>query len=73
MKRTAKKGFSYDLALQQLKNESPDTKDVIEREILARMNDLGEDRETAAKIVLNKRAYGVLDQPGEKDRVILML
>ena len=64
--KTAKTGFSYDLALQQLKNESPDTKDVIEREILARMNDLGEDRETAAKIVLNKRAYGVLDQPGEK-------
>ena len=64
--RTAKTGFSYDLALQQLKNESPDTKDVIEREILARMNDLGESRETAAKIVLNKRAYGVLDQPGEK-------
>ena len=44
------------------------TSNIIEKEIQARMNDLGETREEAAKIVLNKRAYGVLDQPGELRR-----
>jgi hypothetical protein len=32
------------------------------------MTDLGETREEASRIVLDKRAYGVLDQPGELRR-----
>ena len=51
--------------LQLLKNLDDDDTNAIEQEIQARMDDLGETREEASKIVLNKRAYGVLDEPGE--------
>ena len=40
--------------LQLLKNLDNSTSNIIEKEIQARMNDLGETREEAAKIVLNK-------------------
>ena len=51
--------------LQLLKNLDDDDRNTIEQEIQARINDLGESREEASRIVLNKRAYGVLDEPGE--------
>jgi hypothetical protein len=51
--------------LQLLKNLDDNDRNAIEQEIQARMNDLGETREQASRIVLDKRAYGVLDQPGE--------
>ena len=51
--------------LQLLKNLDDDDTNAIEQEIQARMDDLGETREEASRIVLNKRAYGVLDEPGE--------
>ena len=54
--------------LQLLKNLNDDDRNAIEQEIQARMNDLGESREEASRIVLDKRAYGVLDQPGELRR-----
>ena len=54
--------------LQLLKNLDDDDRNAIEQEIQARMNDLGESREEASRIVLDKRAYGVLDQPGELKR-----
>ena len=54
--------------LQLLKNLDDDDRNAIEQEIQARMNDLGESREEASRIVLDKRAYGVLDQPGELRR-----
>ena len=38
------------------------------KKIQARMNDLKETREQASRIVLNKRVYGVLDEPGEVRR-----
>ena len=51
--------------LQMLKNLDDNDRNAIEQEIQARMNDLGESRQEASRIVLDKRAYGVLDQPGE--------
>ena len=54
--------------LQLLKNLDDDDRNTIEQEIQARINDLGESREEASRIVLDKRAYGVLDQPGELRR-----
>ena len=54
--------------LQLLKNLDDDDRNAIEQEIQARMNDLGESRQEASRIVLDKRAYGVLDQPGEVRR-----
>ena len=54
--------------LQLLKNLDDSSRNAIEQEIQARMNDLGETREQASRIVLDKRAYGVLDQPGELKR-----
>ena len=54
--------------LQMLKNLNEDDRNAIEQEIQARMNDLGESRQEASRIVLDKRAYGVLDQPGELKR-----
>jgi hypothetical protein len=54
--------------LQLLKNLDDNDRNAIEQEIQARMNDLGETREQASRIVLDKRAYGVLDQPGELKR-----
>ena len=54
--------------LQLLKNLDDDDRNAIEQEIQARMNDLNESRQEASRIVLNKRAYGVLDEPGELRR-----
>ena len=54
--------------LQLLKNLDDDDRNAIEQEIQARMNDLDESRQEASRIVLNKRAYGVLDEPGELKR-----
>ena len=54
--------------LQLLKNLDDDDTNAIEQEIQARIDDLGESREEASRIVLDKRAYGVLDQPGELKR-----
>ena len=51
--------------LQLLKNLDDDDTNAIEQEIQARMKAFGETEQEAAQIVLNKRAYGVLDQPGE--------
>ena len=53
------------LAATFLKGLSEGQKNSIEQEIQMRMKDLGEDRATAAKNVLDKRVYGVLDAPGE--------
>ena len=54
--------------LQLLKNLDDDDTNAIEQEIQARIDDLGESREEASRIVLDKRAYGVLDEPGELRR-----
>ena len=51
--------------LQMLKNLSSDEKNAIEQEIQARMK-MGETREVAERIVLDRRAYGVLSEPGEE-------
>ena len=51
--------------LQLLKNLDDDEKNAIEQEVQARMKAFGETEQEAAQIVLNKRAYGVLDEPGE--------
>ena len=53
--------------LQMLKNLSSDEKNAIEQEIKARMK-MGETREVAERIVLDRRAYGVLSEPGEERR-----
>ena len=58
-------GQEQAVELQLLKNLDDDDRNAIEQEIQARMNDLDESRQEASRIVLNKRAYGVLDQPGE--------
>ena len=60
--------FEREKELQLLKNLDEGSKNAIEQEIQARMTDLGETREEASRIVLDKRAYGVLDQPGELRR-----
>ena len=57
--------FERERELQMLKNLDESSSNAIEQEIRARMTDLGETREEASRIVLDKRAYGVLDQPGE--------
>ena len=57
--------FEREKDLQLLKNLDESSSNAIEQEIRARMTDLGETREEASRIVLDKRAYGVLDQPGE--------
>ena len=54
--------------LQMLKNLSDDDRNAIEQEVQARMKAFGETEQEAAQIVLNKRAYGVLDEPGELKR-----
>ena len=51
--------------LQLLKNLDDDDRNAIEQEVQARMKAFGETEQEAAQIVLNKRAYGVLDEPGE--------
>jgi hypothetical protein len=53
--------------LQLLKNLDKSTSNIIEKEIQARMK-MGETEEEARRIVLNKRAYGVLNEPGELRR-----
>ena len=54
--------------LQLLKNLDDDEKNAIEQEVQARVKAFGETEQEAAQIVLNKRAYGVLDEPGELKR-----
>ena len=61
-------GHEQARELQLLKNLDDDDTNAIEQEIQARMDDLKETREQASRIVLNKRAYGVLDEPGELKR-----
>ena len=53
--------------LQLLKNLDDDDRNAIEQEIQARMK-MGETEEEARRIVLDKRAYGVLSEPGEERR-----
>ena len=54
--------------LQLLKNLDEDDTNAIQQEVQARMKAFGETEQEAAQIVLNKRAYGVLDEPGELRR-----
>ena len=54
--------------LQLLKNLDDDDTNAIQQEVQARMKAFGETEQEAARIVLNKRAYGVLDEPGELRR-----
>ena len=56
--------------LQMLKNLSSDEKNAIEQEIQARMK-MGETREVAERIVLDRRAYGVLSEPGEERKKLI--
>jgi hypothetical protein len=56
-----------DMIAQFIKGLSDTDKNAIEQEIQMRMTELGENRETAASQVLNKRIYGVLDEPGEAE------
>ena len=56
--------------LQMLKNLSEDDKNAIEQEIQARMK-MGETEEEARRIVLDKRAYGVLSEPGEERKKLI--
>ena len=56
--------------LQMLKNLSSDEKNAIEQEIKARMK-MGETREVAERIVLDRRAYGVLSEPGEERKKLI--
>ena len=56
-----------DMVAQFIKGLSEGDKNAIEQEIQMRMKELGEDRKTAASQVLNKRIYGVLDEPGEAE------
>ena len=62
-----------DLVAQFIKGLSDTDKNAIEQEIQMRMKELGEDRKTAASQVLNKRIYGVLDEPGEAEGEALTL
>ena len=62
-----------DLVAQFIKGLSDSDKNAIEQEIQMRMKELGEDRKTAASQVLNKRIYGVLDEPGEAEGEALTL
>ena len=56
-----------DMIAQFIKGLSDTDKNAIEQEIQMRMKELGETREVAASQVLNKRIYGVLDEPGEAE------
>ena len=56
-----------DMVAQFIKGLSEGDKNAIEQEIQMRMKELGETREVAAAQVLNKRIYGVLDEPGEAE------
>ena len=57
-----------DLVAQFIKGLDEGDKNAIEQEIQMRMKELGEDRSTAAKKVLDKRVHGVLDEPGEAEQ-----
>ena len=54
-----------DLVAQYLRGLSDEERSAIEDEIQLRITELGEDRETAARKVLDKRVHGVLKEPGE--------
>ena len=54
-----------DLIGQYLRGLSDEERSAIEDEIQLRITELGEDRETAARKVLDKRVHGVLKEPGE--------
>ena len=56
-----------DMIAQFIKGLSDTDKNAIEQEIQMRMKELGENRSTAAKKVLDKRIHGVLDEPGEAE------
>jgi len=56
--------------LQMLKNLSSDERNAIEQEIQARMK-MGETRKVAERIVLDRRAYGVLSEPGEERKKLI--
>jgi len=60
-----------DLVAQFIKGLSDEDKNAIELEIQMRIKELGEDRTTAAKKVLDKRVHGVLDEPGEAENEAL--
>ena len=62
-----------DMVAQFIKGLSEGDKNAIEQEIQMRMKELGETREVAASQVLNKRIYGVLDEPGEAEGEALTL
>ena len=66
-------GSRRDLVAQFIKGLSEGDKNAIEQEIQMRMKELGETREVAASQVLNKRVYGVLDEPGEAEGEALTL
>ena len=59
--RLSRQGLAQDI----LKDLTDEDVGAIEQEIQLRMDELGEDRETASKTVLDRRAYGVLKEPGE--------
>ena len=60
-----------DLVAQFIKGLSDEDRNAIELEIQMRIKELGEDRTTAAKKVLDKRVHGVLDEPGEAENEAL--
>ena len=54
-----------DLIAQYLRGLSDEEQSAIEDEIQLRVDELGEDRATASRKVLDKRVHGVLKEPGE--------
>ena len=62
-----------DLVAQFIKGLSDSDKNAIEQEIQMRMSELGESRQVASQKVLDKRVYGVLDEPGEAEGEALTL
>ena len=54
-----------DLIAQYLRGLSDEERSAIEDEIQLRVDELGEDRATASRKVLDKRVHGVLKEPGE--------
>ena len=54
-----------DLIGQYLRGLSDEERSAIEDEIQLRVDELGEDRATASRKVLDKRVHGVLKEPGE--------
>ena len=63
--RAREQGSRRDLIAQFIKGLSDSDKNAIEQEIQMRMSELGESRQVASQKVLDKRVYGVLDEPGE--------